>query len=129
MSVETFWDWALREDLADLGKLLDKLVIRHKDANNPDFESRLDVLRSRIDTIDAELLEMLSSRVAIVKQIGEYKKENNVTALQIDRWSQLMENRVSLGKKLELSESFVKVLFQLIHEDSVRMQTEIMDPE
>ncbi len=114
---------------ADLGKLLDKLVIRHKDANNPEFESRLDLLRSRIDTIDAELLEMLSSRVAIVKQIGEYKRENNVTALQIDRWSQLMENRVNLGKKLELSESFVKVLFQLIHEDSVRMQTEIMDPE
>lgn len=114
---------------ADLGKLLDKLVIRHKDANNPEFENQLDVLRSRIDSIDAELLEMLSSRVAIVKQIGQYKKDNNVTALQINRWSQLMENRVTLGKKLDLNESFVKVIFQLIHEDSVRMQTDIMDSE
>jgi len=114
---------------ADLGKLLDKLVIRHENANNPDFESQLDVLRNRIDALDSELLEILASRVEIVKQIGQYKKDNNVTALQINRWTQLMENRVSLGNKLDINETFVKILFQLIHEDSVRMQTEIMDQE
>lgn len=114
---------------ADLAKLLDRLVIRHENANNPDFENHLDVLRNRIDSIDSELLETLSSRVAIVKKIGQYKKENNVTALQINRWTKLMDDRVNLGKKLELNEVFVKILFQLIHEDSVRMQTEIMDEE
>lgn len=111
---------------ADLAKLLDRLVIRHENADNPDFETQLDVLRNRIDAIDAELLETLSSRVEIVKLIGKYKKENNVTALQIGRWSQLMDSRVNLGLKLDLNETFVKILFQLIHEDSVRMQTEIM---
>lgn len=114
---------------ADLGKLLDKLVIRYESANNPDFENRLDLLRNRIDAIDSELLEMLASRVEIVKEIGQYKRDNNVTALQINRWTQLMENRVNLGKNLDLDETFVKILFQLIHEDSVRMQTEIMDAE
>jgi chorismate mutase len=114
---------------ADLAKLLDKLVIRHQTANNPEFETRLDMLRSRIDAIDSELLEMLSSRVEIVKEIGLYKRENNVTALQINRWAQLMDNRVNIGKTLDLNETFVKILFQLIHEDSVRMQTEIMDSE
>ncbi|HKI89421.1 MAG TPA: chorismate mutase [Draconibacterium sp.] len=114
---------------ADLGKLLDKLVIRHENANNPDFENQLDVLRNRIDALDSELLEILASRIEIVKQIGQYKKENNVTALQINRWTQLMESRVDLGKKLDINDTFVKILFQLIHEDSVRMQTEIMDEE
>ncbi|HSO85836.1 MAG TPA: chorismate mutase [Draconibacterium sp.] len=114
---------------ADLARLLDRLVIRHETADNPEFENRLDVLRNRIDSIDAELLETLSARVAIVKQIGRYKKENNVTALQINRWSKLMEDRVNLGRKLDLNDTFVKILFQLIHEDSVRMQTEIMDEE
>ncbi len=114
---------------ADLSKLLDKLVIRYENANNPDFENQLDVLRNRIDAIDSELLETLSSRVEIVKQIGKYKKDNNVTALQINRWTQLMENRVNMGIKMDLNETFVKILFQLIHEDSVRMQTEIMDEE
>jgi chorismate mutase len=114
---------------ADLAKLLDKLVIRHENANNPDFENHLDVLRNRIDSIDSELLETLAARIAITKEIGRYKKENNVTALQMSRWTQLMESRVSLGIKLDINETFVKILFQLIHEDSVRMQTEIMDEE
>lgn len=114
---------------ADLGKMLDKLVIRYENASNPEFDNQLDVLRNRIDAIDAELLEILASRVQIVKQIGEYKRDNNVTALQISRWTQLMENRVKLGKSMDVNETFVKILFQLIHEDSVRMQTEIMDQE
>jgi len=114
---------------ADLAKMLDKLVIRHESANNPAFETQLDVLRHRIDEIDTELLEILSSRVSIVKEIGKYKKENNVTALQINRWAHLMDNRVNIGKKLDINEMFVKTIFQLIHEDSVRMQTEIMDED
>ncbi len=114
---------------ADLAKLLDKLVIRHENASNPDFDNQLDVLRNRIDAIDAELMETLSSRVSITKEIGRYKKENNVTALQIGRWTKLMDDRVGLAKKLDLNETFIKILFQLIHEDSVRMQTEIMDEE
>ncbi|NLO03782.1 MAG: chorismate mutase, partial [Bacteroidales bacterium] len=114
---------------ADLSKLLDKLVIRYQKADNPEFENRLELLRNRIDSIDSELLEILASRVEIVKQIGKYKKEHNVTALQINRWSQLMESRIKLGQKLDLNEALVKTFFQLIHEDSVRMQTEIMDSE
>ncbi len=111
----------------ELGKLLDRLVIRHKSAGNPLFENKLELLRNRIDSLDNELLEVLSSRMDIVREIGQYKKEQNVTALQIDRWSQLIEERVSLGHKLNLNPSLTKLLFQMIHEDSVRLQTEIMD--
>ncbi|NQU88583.1 MAG: bifunctional 3-deoxy-7-phosphoheptulonate synthase/chorismate mutase type II [Mariniphaga sp.] len=112
---------------ADLKLLLDRLVIRHENANNPGFDNQLDLLRSRIDALDKELLEVLSSRLEIVKEIGKYKKENNVTALQINRWTELMDNRVKMGTDMNLNETFTKILFQLIHEDSVRMQTEIMD--
>ncbi len=112
---------------ADLAKLLDRLVIRHESADNPLFENQLEVLRSRIDALDTELLEVLSSRMDIVREIGKYKKEHNVTALQINRWSQLMEDRVKMAVKLNLNRTFTQILFQLIHEDSVRMQTEIMD--
>ena len=114
---------------AELSKILDKLVIRNSAVTNPQFENQLDLLRSRIDAIDTELLEILASRMEIAKQIGIYKKENNVMALQINRWSELMENRVKIGTGLSLNKTFIKILFQLIHEDSVRMQTEIMDEE
>ncbi|WP_423129707.1 chorismate mutase [Gaoshiqia sp. Z1-71] len=114
---------------AELGKILDKLIIRHTSVENKQFENQLELLRGRIDALDAELLEVLASRMNIARQIGQYKKENNVTALQISRWTELMNNRLALGEKLNLNRTFVQILFQLIHEDSVRMQTEIMDEE
>jgi chorismate mutase len=110
----------------ELGKILDRLVIKHEHSGNPQFESKLDELRDRIDRIDGEIIEILSNRNDIVKQISRFKKDNNVTALQIDRWTQMMDDRLGLGKKLHLDETFVKILFQLIHEDSVRQQTEFI---
>lgn len=114
---------------SDLSRLLDKLVIRYENTNSPEFENQLDILRNRIDSLDSELLEILSARVAIVKEIGKYKKENNVTALQINRWSHIVEDRIKVGVKIGLNDSFVKTILQLIHEDSVRIQTEIMDAD
>jgi chorismate mutase len=114
---------------ADLAKLLDRLVIRNVTTDNKQFENQLELLRNRIDALDRELLETLSSRMEIAKQIGQYKKDNNVTALQIGRFAELMEKRVKLGESLNLNGNLVQQLFQHIHEDSVRMQTEIMDKE
>jgi len=111
----------------ELSKILDKLVIRNATVNNKQFENQLEMLRNRIDVLDTEMMEILSSRVEITRQIGQYKKENNVTALQINRWTELMNKRITLAEKLNLNKTFVQILFQLIHEDSVRMQTEIMD--
>ena len=112
---------------ADLAKILDRLVIRYASSEDPQFENKLENLRGRIDSIDHEILEVLAQRMSIVKQIGQYKKENKVTALQINRWSQIMEDRSRLAEKLSLDDSFIKALFQLIHEDSVRQQSDIMD--
>jgi len=111
----------------DLGQLLGKLVIRNVTTDNKLFENQLELLRNRIDALDTELLETLSSRMEIVKQIGKYKRENNVTALQIGRFAELMEKRVKLGVSLNLDAGFVQQMFQHIHEDSVRMQTDILD--
>ena len=112
---------------SDLSKLLDKLVIRQQFTDNPEFSSKLDELRSRIDALDTEVMELLSTRNQIVNQIADYKKNNNVMALQIDRWSKMMNTRISTAEKLNLNETFVKILFQLIHEDSVRQQTDYID--
>ena len=111
----------------ELGKILDKLVIRYASSEDPQFENKLENLRGRIDAIDHEIMEVLAQRMGIVKQIGQYKKENKVTALQINRWAQIMEDRGHLAEKLDLDDAFIKALFQLIHEDSVRQQSEIMD--
>lgn len=113
----------------DLAKLLDRLVIRNVSSGNKQFENQLELLRNRIDALDRELLETLSARMEIARQIGIYKKENNVLAFQVGRFSDLMEKRMKLGESLNLNANLVQQLFHHIHEDSVRMQTEIMDQE
>jgi chorismate mutase len=114
---------------ADLFKLVDKLVIRKQKMDDNEFGNKLEQLRSRIDILDTELMELLSARSEIVDQIADYKKHNNVMALQIDRWSKMMNSRTETAKKLKLDETFIKILFQIIHEDSVRQQTEYIDNE
>ena len=114
---------------AALGQLLDKLIIRQQSFTDAEYGNKLDQLRGRIDALDLELMELLATRVGIVKEIARYKKNNNVMALQIDRWTKMMNNRVENAGKLSLDPTFIKILFQLIHEDSVRMQTELIDTE
>jgi chorismate mutase len=112
---------------SDLARILNELVIKYASSDDPLFENKLEELRGRIDQIDHEMMEILASRMELVKQIGEYKKQNKVTALQINRWAQMMDDRSNLAAKLHLDETFIKILFQLIHEDSVRQQTELIE--
>jgi chorismate mutase len=114
---------------SDLTKLLNKLIVRNQHSTNVEYETKLDQLRSRIDALDTELIEILAARSEIVNQIANYKKNNNVMVLQIDRWTKMMNVRVDLGTRMNLDPVFTKTLFQLIHEDSVRLQSEIIDKE
>jgi chorismate mutase len=110
-----------------LKSILSRLVVRHEKADTPEAESILNKLRTKIDALDDELLEVLSSRMKIVQQIGEYKRDNQVTILQINRWDQIVNNRVAVGSKSGLKEEFIRDIFDAIHTASIKEQTRIMN--
>jgi chorismate mutase len=98
----------------------------------PTSETGLDVLeslREKIDSLDQQLIELLSHRMEIVKRIGQYKLENNVAIVQLRRWEEMIKFRVELGKTLGLSEKYVKSLLRLVHKESIRKQAEILSPK
>ncbi len=105
--------------------LLNNLVLR-QEFGNKDFENILEQLRFEIDYIDKELLTILTRRLHKIEEIGYYKKENNITVLQMDRLRQMMISRLKLGKELGLDNKFVLKLLQLVHKDSIQVQTNIM---
>jgi chorismate mutase len=109
----------------ELANLLSLLVIRQKTGNS-EFETKLEMLRREIDKMDAELLDILNKRMKIVDEIGQYKKENNITILQIRRWSNMIDDRLNLGSRFGLDSEFLTQLLQLVHEESIRRQEEIM---
>jgi len=109
----------------NLQVLINSLVLR-QEFGSQDFENILEKLRFEIDSIDKELLTILSRRLHKIEEIGYYKKENNITVLQMDRLRQMMISRLKLGKDLGLDNKFVLKLLQLVHKDSIQVQTNIM---
>lgn len=56
-----------------------------------DLDLILQEYRNQIDTIDKELVYLLSRRFEAVKTIWELKKQNKAEALQPWRWQQVLD--------------------------------------
>lgn len=108
---------------ADFVKLADSLIHRSPSVDTPELET----LRSRIDECDEELLDILASRMAVCREIGEYKKRHNMAAMQIGRHDEMMASRRRQGAELGLDSEFASRLLSLIHAESVKIQIEILE--
>jgi len=109
-----------------LKELLDGLILR-EESGTVEFENKLEELRSEIDKLDEELVDILAQRMRIIDEIGKYKKKNNITILQLKRWNHIIHDRVNAGVKLGLSREFILKLLETVHEVSIQRQTEVMN--
>jgi chorismate mutase len=112
---------------AVLGQIIDNLVVRQVSSDNKSFKDTLTILREQIDHLDDEIMQKLASRMKISEKIGAYKKENNVTILQVTRWEEIIQTRITLGQAMGLSNEFTTNLLRLIHEESIQVQTKVMN--
>jgi len=112
---------------ARLQELLSELKYRYRSSDNADYRNKAEELRQKMDTADHEILEMLARRMALIQELAEYKKENNVKILQLERWQEIFKTRPEWGKKLNIDEKFVGELYKLIHIESIRQQTEVLN--
>lgn len=78
--------------------------------------------RKKIDSLDKLLINVLGSRQRIVKEIGEYKKKNNIPPLQPARFKQVIDKAIIAGGKEGLSAEFVTELMNAIHKESLRIE-------
>jgi chorismate mutase len=114
---------------AVLEQMLDSFSWRplEKSSLTGEQENRLEALRSSIDRLDTEFLELLAARMNVVREIGDYKKHNNMEVFQPERWQELMSKRYAVGNKLNLPEEFVKAMFERLHEESLKVQEYIKE--
>ncbi len=112
------------DGLKDL--LHNQIVVRDADSDAKEWRENIDQLRAKIDVIDENILYALGSRVKISRQIGEYKKNNNIAIVQASRWDSLLAKVVERGKEYGLSEKLLTDVFNAIHEASVEIQNEII---
>jgi chorismate mutase len=110
-----------------VSELMDRLTVREPESKNEAFTDKLADLRKQIDKIDDLLLQKLGERMAIVEKIGEFKRDNQVTILQVNRWDEIIKKRTAFAKALKLDTSFTEKFLELVHSESIRKQTEIMN--
>jgi len=110
-----------------LAELLDALVWRHENTDEKEFVTALATLREQINQVDDELMILLGQRMIIADKIGQYKKANNITILQTNRWNDILERATKKGELLGLSKEFIVKYFDAVHLESINHQNKIMN--
>ncbi|MFT3902318.1 MAG: chorismate mutase [Niabella sp.] len=110
-----------------LAEILNALIWRKEDVDNSDYHQALEKLRQQINQLDDELLQILSQRMKIADQIGLYKKQNNITILQLSRWQEVIDKVAAKAAKLGLSKEFITKYLDAVHLESINHQKDIMD--
>jgi chorismate mutase len=89
------------------------------------MKDELQKLREKIDSIDDEIVALLSKRMEIVKEVGKLKKEHKIEQLDIKRLEELMDTKKKKEKLLGVSQTFITRLYKIIHDHSVKTQKKV----
>ena len=73
------------------------------------------------------LIEQLAKRMRLSREIGQYKKEHDMTIVQTGRYNEILDKRGAQGVLCGMSSDFMKTVFEAIHEESVHQQIEVMN--
>ena len=118
------WSDAKQQITPDaLDEILGSLVIRE----TVEHTESLSELRQQIDEIDNKIIEILAKRMRISKEIAQYKKEHDMPVLQAGRYDEILTRRSQQGAQLDMSEEFIKEVFEAIHGESVRHQMQFIN--
>ena len=72
-------------------------------------------------------MQLFGQRMKIADKIGEYKKDNDITILQTNRWNEFLERAFKKGEALGLSKEFITKYFDAVHMESINHQNKIMN--
>ena len=110
-----------------LAEMLGNIIWRKEDINSEEFHAALEKLRQQINHLDDELLQLLGQRMKIADKIGEFKRNNNITILQTNRWNEILQRAFKEGGKVGLSKEFITKYFDAVHMESINHQNKIMN--
>src|SRR6187401_567285 len=94
-----------------LSELLSEIIWRKEDISSAEFHAILEKMRQQINQLDDELMQILGERMKTAEKIGQYKKDNNITILQTNRWNEILQRAFDRGDKIGLSREFITKYF------------------
>ena len=91
--------------------------------------NEMEHMREKIANLDERIFEMLSARMRISEEVGVYKSKNNITILQEQHWNAVIENNLKKSESLGLTPKFIRSMIDAIHQESIRHQIRVMNPD
>src|SRR5690554_4668149 len=122
------WSDAQQQITPEQLKLLMNQLILRKASIQEEGIDFIDLQRKTIAEIDDQLFELMKQRMQIAREVGDYKREKNITILQTEHWKKVIEQRLAKAEELELSIDFLRSVLDAIHQESIRHQTKVMNP-
>src|SRR5579871_1010264 len=110
-----------------LAEMLDNIRWRKEDIASEEYHAAMEKMRQQINHLDDELMQILGTRMKVSEKIGQYKKDNNITILQTNRWNAILERAYAKGEKLGLSKEFITKYFDAVHMESINHQNKILN--
>ena len=111
-----------------LGQMLNEIIWRREEnVASAEYHQALEQLRNQINHLDDELMQILGQRMKVAEKIAEYKKENNITILQTNRWNEILNRACQRAEKLGLSKEFITRYFDAVHMESINHQTKVFN--
>jgi chorismate mutase len=106
-----------------------QLLRRNTTSTDPDYLVKIENYRSELDDLDEELINLISRRMQLVREIGAVKKQKNIAVLQPERFRAMREALNRRGSKNELSPEFIALFLEALHQESINQQERIMNPK
>jgi chorismate mutase len=107
--------------------MISSIVWRTEEIDSEELHAVMEKMRQQINQLDDELLQLIGQRMKVADKIGQYKKDNNITILQTNRWNAILERAYERGEKLGLSQEFITKYFDAVHMESINHQNKIMN--
>jgi chorismate mutase len=107
--------------------IIQDLIIRDVEKNTVSLNEDLKSLRSKINEIDQDILNLLGERMQIADKIGAYKKKHDITILQPKRWREIRDFHLGYCIEKGVSTDFILKYLDALHQESIRHQTNVMN--
>jgi len=121
------WSDAAQQVTPDqLSLILDRLVLKSEIPEGIELKNIAE-LRKSINFIDDQIIDLLSYRMKVVQDIAEFKLKNNMTIFQENRWNNLLKKHTDHAEKLGLNPDFISKIFHAIHQDSIDIQSKLIN--
>jgi chorismate mutase len=110
-----------------LQELLSHLVVREEFTADMSGLVQLEYLRQLMDSLDAEIIDLIAKRMELSEKMGDVKRASNLTAFQPGRWREIVESRGQRAEAHNLPKAFIVELYEKIHHESIRRQLTVLE--